>query len=447
MKNNKRLKTLVGVLTLALVFLSAASGLVYADQTADTQDAASSEETVYILTDANGKEHQRIVNDKGALCYEGYENAQVPVTMDITYKLDGKKISAEKLAGKSGHLTMTLDYTNHKKQGGVYVPFLAVCGMVMDNEIFSDVEVVNGKIIDDGNHQLVIGYALPGVQQSLGTSEINVPDSVTVNCQVEKFQLDTIYNFVSSEVFTEMNLDSGSSIADLTKNLDKLTDGIDQLLEGTGALYDGAEQLSDGADLLMEGTNSLASGIDELCNGTSTLKDGALQLKSGADGLASGADALAAGAKQLDNGAAQLNGGLSQLTAQSSTLNSGAQQIVASVFASANQSLSQAGLDVTVNAENYAQVLDGAAAQMPQAGEQLMNVKAQLSGVLQFAQGIAAYTSGVDSAAAGAAQIAANTGSLAYGAEELATGARTLSDGQNQVTSGIDQLSQGAKTF
>ena len=109
MKRENRMKFLIAGLSCALVVSTAAGGMVFADQQEKNKASGKrvNDETVYVMTDAQGKEYQRIVSEQGNLHYDGYEKAQLPVTMDISYKLDGKKISAEKLAGKSGHLEMT----------------------------------------------------------------------------------------------------------------------------------------------------------------------------------------------------------------------------------------------------------------------------------------------------------------------------------------------------
>ena len=181
MKGDKKSKALVLTLIVALIALGSVSITSFADQGAKkenvndgiktTAKTPANDETVYLLTDADGREHQRIVSEKGTLHYDGYENAELPVTMKISYTLDGKAITPEKLAGKSGHVVMQIDYTNHQKSGGVYVPFMAVTGMILDNQYFSSIKVTNGKTVDDGNRNVVVGYSFPGMQESLGLSK------------------------------------------------------------------------------------------------------------------------------------------------------------------------------------------------------------------------------------------------------------------------------------
>ena len=64
--------------------------------------------------------------------YQGTSEKQTPITEKITYYLDGKEMTPEEIAGKSGRVTIHIAYTNHEKVGEVYVPFAAISGMVLD---------------------------------------------------------------------------------------------------------------------------------------------------------------------------------------------------------------------------------------------------------------------------------------------------------------------------
>lgn len=99
--------------------------------------------------------------DGNDIYYQGTTDKELPIDMKMTYYLDGKEISPEDLAGKSGKVTIRMDYTNKEKtEDGVYVPFTAVTGMML-NKNFTNVEVTNGKVVSDGNNQVVVGFAFP----------------------------------------------------------------------------------------------------------------------------------------------------------------------------------------------------------------------------------------------------------------------------------------------
>ena len=114
--------------------------------------------------------------DGADIYYQGSIEKELPVKLTITYLLDGKEISPENLAGKSGKLTMRFAYANEQYEYAqvegtrtkVYVPFAVVTGMFLDNQVFTNVEVSGGKLINDGDRMVVMGYALPGLQENLG---------------------------------------------------------------------------------------------------------------------------------------------------------------------------------------------------------------------------------------------------------------------------------------
>ena len=340
------------------------------------------EETVYVIADSNGNATRQIVSDhlinqndaasledasdlkdienvKGDetftqngskltwqadgndIFYQGTSEKELPVTEQITYYLDGKEISPEELAGKSGKVTIRFDYTNHEtttaeiggKEEEINVPFVTLTGMVFDDS-FTDIEVSNGRVISDGNHNIVVGYALPGLKDSLNVedsdfdSDVSIPDYFEVTAQVEDFSLEMTMtvamnatNFISAD-----GEDPTTSIEDM---LDSLTDATNQLQDGSGELAEGMDTLkskmgefsngvlslqdaitayTDGAATLNNGIGSLKSGVDTLADNVPALVSGVGQLKAGTDSAADGAKNLAAGAAQVSDGVNQLAG-------------------------------------------------------------------------------------------------------------------------------------------
>lgn len=80
--------------------------------------------------------------------YQGTTEKETPVNVKITYYLDGKEMTADEIAGKSGKVTVRFDYTNNEKvkadingaEEEIYVPFIAVSGMIL-NDDFQNVDV------------------------------------------------------------------------------------------------------------------------------------------------------------------------------------------------------------------------------------------------------------------------------------------------------------------
>ena len=281
--------------------------------------------------------------------YQGNIEKELPVGLSVTYKLDGKPISAEELAGKSGRVTIRFDYQNMQyetveidgKQEKIYVPFAMLTGVLLDDDVFTNVEVSGGKLINDGSRTIVIGIAFPGLQENLAISKdkLEIPNYVEITADASDFKLDMTVTLATNALFSELDVDGFDSISELSDSMEELTDAMDQLLDGSSQLYDGLSTL-------LEKSGELVEGID--------------QLAAGAESLKTGAGSLDSGATQLQSGAAQLSEGLSTLASNNDSLNGGAKQVFDTLLSTANTQLAAAGLDVpTLTVENYAQVLNG----------------------------------------------------------------------------------------
>ncbi len=253
--------------------------------------------------------------------YQGNIEKELPVDLSVSYKLDGKPISADDLVGKSGRVTIRFDYQNKQyetveidgKQEKIYVPFAMLTGVLLDDDVFTNVEVTNGKLINDGSRTVVIGIAFPGLQENLGIAKdkLEIPDFVEITADAKCFRLDMTVTLATNQVFNEFDTDSFGSVSDLSTSMEELTNAMDQLT-------------------------------------------------AGAESLKSGAESLDAGAAELQTGAAQLSEGLDTLASNNDTLNGGAKQVFDTLLATANTQLAAAGLDVpALTVENYAQVLNG----------------------------------------------------------------------------------------
>lgn len=236
--------------------------------------------------------HQIWQADGKDIYYQGTTTDSTPVSQKITYYLDGKEIKPEELAGKSGKVTIRMDYTNHEKVGDVYVPFLALSGFVLDDN-FTNVKVTNGKIIDDGNRNMVVGYTLPGLKESLKVSEddfdegVTIPEYFEVTADVKNFSLDMTMTVVMNAT-NFMHVNGVDSLSSLEEQFDTLTDATGQLQEGSAKLADGVDTLQEKLGEFESGMNVLADGVSSLQSGAGTLADGAATLNTSAQAISSG---------------------------------------------------------------------------------------------------------------------------------------------------------------
>lgn len=429
LKSKYIVRVVAGVLTIALVGTGIGATAVFAEKnstavtaeadstTGSSKDAddiadklmdsvslkdndADKDESVYLISDANGNVNKTIVVDhlknkdkkdtledasnlsdienvKGKekftqsgdkltwqaggkdIYYQGTATEEPPVTQKVTYYLDGKEISPEDLAGKSGKVKIRFDYTNttsytetvNGEKQTVSVPFAAVTGLVLGDG-FENIEVTNGKAEVSDSSSVVLGYALPGLKDSLGIKEgdldgdVNIPEYMEMTADVKNFSMPAAMTFVvnaSDYVSTD-----GIDTSDLDDMINDLKDASTQLQDGSKTLAEGTDTLSDGLSTLQsklgtfasgvgtlqsglkaytDGVSTLSGGLNTLGNSTGALVSGADKLNSGAGQLASGSATLKDGLKSYTDGASQLNAGINELGSKSSTLVSGVSKL------------------------------------------------------------------------------------------------------------------------
>lgn len=405
LKSKYIVRVVAGVLTIALVGTGIGATAVFAEKnstavtaeadstTGSSKDAddiadklmdsvslkdndADKDESVYLISDANGNVNKTIVVDhlknkdkkdtledasnlsdienvKGKqkftqsgdkltwqaggkdIYYQGTATEEPPVTQKVTYYLDGKEISPEDLAGKSGKVKIRFDYTNttsytetvNGEKQTVSVPFAAVTGLVLGDG-FENIEVTNGKAEVSDSSSVVLGYALPGLKDSLGIKDgdldddVNIPEYMEMTADVENFSMPAAMTFVvnASDYVSTDGIDTSDlddMINDLKDASTQLQDGSADLASGTDTLKDGLGTLQSGLKSYTDGANSLASGASQLDAGIGTLANGAGTLASGVTTLNDGANKIATSANSINAGVKQLNDGLNTpLTAE-----------------------------------------------------------------------------------------------------------------------------------
>ena len=396
LKSKYIVRVVAGVLTIALVGTGIGATAVFAEKnsTAVTAEAdsttdsskdaddiadklmdsvslkdndADKDESVYLISDANGNVIKTIVVDhlknkdkkdtledasnlsdienvKGKekftqsgdkltwqaggkdIYYQGTATEEPPVTQKVTYYLDGKEISPEDLAGKSGKVKIRFDYTNttsytetvNGEKQTVSVPFAAITGLVLGDG-FENIEVTNGKAEVSDSSSVVLGYALPGLKDSLGIKDkdldgdVNIPEYMEMTADVENFSMPAAMTFVvnaSDYVSTD-----GIDTSDIDDMINDLKDASTQLQDGSKTLAEGTDTLSDGLSTLQSKLGTFASGVGTLKSGLKTYTDGVSTLSGGLNKLNSNVPTLSNGITTLNSSAKSLNDGVALLNA------------------------------------------------------------------------------------------------------------------------------------
>lgn len=379
---NKNRKIKHSLTTSLAVGMSVMMGAVpvYAAGSTDTQDVYK-EETVYVNADATGNSDEVTVSDwlknsgsvsgnltdesilkeiknvKGDetftengdqltwntagedIYYQGTTDKELPVSVKLTYFLDGKEVKPDELKGKSGHLKIQVQYTNNEKktvtvdgkEEEVYTPFIMMTGMILPNETFSNVTIDNGKVISDGSRNIVVGFGMPGLKDSLDLDEettkeaedkgVTIPENFEMEADVTDFTMSSTFTVALTDLLDDMDMDNIIDVDSLKDSLNELEDAALELVSGSGTLADGASTLADGVSSYTAGADELNAGIQkylgsngelngsvtEYVNGVGKVVKGVKDYTSGTNALANGVTSYVVGEQKIAAGAAQLS--------------------------------------------------------------------------------------------------------------------------------------------
>ena len=378
-KNRKIKRSLTTSLAVGMSVMMGAVP-VYAAGSTDTQDVYK-EETVYVNADATGNSDEVTVSDwlknsgsvsgnltdesilkeiknvKGDetftengdqltwntagedIYYQGTTDKELPVSVKLTYFLDGKEVKPDELKGKSGHLKIQVQYTNNEKktvtvdgkEEEVYTPFVMMTGMILPNETFSNVTIDNGKVISDGSRNIVVGFGIPGLKDSLDLDEettkeaedkgVKIPENFEMEADVTDFTMSSTFTVALTDLLDDMDMDNIIDVDSLKDSLNELEDAALELVSGSGTLADGASTLADGVSSYTAGADELNAGIQkylgsngelngsvtEYVNGVGKVVKGVKDYTSGTNALANGVISYVAGEQKIAAGAAQLS--------------------------------------------------------------------------------------------------------------------------------------------
>lgn len=257
--------------------------------------------------------------------YEGTATKQLPVSVKLRYELDGQEMSAKDMEGKSGHLKLTISFTNNysevKNINGksivIHPSYLAGGMLNMSTGNFTNVKCESGKIVNDGTNEMLAFANIPGLNETLksaGLDKVNnqlgISDDVTVEADVNNFDLGSIMVGMTNEIDLASELGDIGSVSELTDGIDQLMDADDQLIDGSKQLYDGTTQLKEGIAPLSSAypqIETLTNAFDQLHDGTTTLSTGLNQYTAGVDQLAIVSQNLYSIQTGLNNADSQLN--------------------------------------------------------------------------------------------------------------------------------------------
>lgn len=347
---------------------------------------------------------------EGEFSYQGsLSDAQTPWNISVKYFLDGQEISPNEVAGKSGHLEITIQTSQNTSVDPRYFEnylMQITCTLPMENT--TEVKTDQGSIALSGSDVTVSFMVMPDKE-----------GNVSLSADVTNYEMSGI-SFAA--IPFSMALDF--------PNTDSLVAQFDGLIEGTEQLHAGAQDLANGVDEVDSATKQAASGAAELAVGATQMTQGLQQYQQG---LRDSADDAASSVSEEE-------------IQQASDAYQQAVSVYTAAFAQAYEGiLSQyEGQGIPITDEIRQQAL-AQAAQNPIVSDYQANMASALENLttLVAAQG---GSQGAAQALTGAAEglgSLENTSSLLGGSASLGTGVQELASGLDQLAGGTGDLSEG----
>ena len=432
--------------------------------------------------------------------YQGESQKELPVECNIKYELDGKEMSKDEITGKSGKVKITIQYTNKEehtvkiegKNTTLYTPFIVGCGTMFNNDKNKNVEITNGKVVNDGSKTTAVGIVVPGLQESLGLDKavINIPDSIEITMDTTEFEMGTMVAYITPKVLENSDLEIFDKLEEIYSQVDTLKSASKQIEDGANTLVEGTttysekskefnnamSQVSEGIENATNSYNQLDNGIDTLNKSAGTLTSGAKKINDGTKALSSGINSvdtnvgkLSAGVQKLEVGENKISAGVDRMKEGISTIDitnaaskikdlqqlNAANQNTVKTLKATNETLTKMLKDATdeeTKATLQKQItsntqLIGLLNQNINAQNETIETLSQMGKLQELSEGLTELETGVKSLQEGTETLGAGLTELKAGTETLAKKIQELSAGTSTLYSGTKQISTGTKTL
>ena len=430
--------------------------------------------------------------------YQGETQKELPVKCNITYELNGEIIESKDIIGKEGTVKIALEYINtdehiikiNNKEEKLYTPFVVVCGTIIDNTNNKNINITNGKVVNDGTKSIVFGMALPGMQESLGISSdtIEIPNKVEITMETTNIKSNNIFSYVTPKVLEENDLEILDKLDQIYSKVNTLQSSSKQIEEGANNLKQGTEeysnksnefnsamkQVSVGLGNANESYQSIDKAITTLNNSSKTLNSGAKSISEGSEQISTNLNLIAeklgeaeTGSNELKIGTEQLSQGINQLinvvgggttttsnqvmdkTDVRNTINDNNDKITE--LKSLNEQLSNYVADnpiIQIQIDTNKEIIETLENNNNILNETLQEPQARVTGdMAALQQGLASIKSGADTLQIGAENLSNGISQIKVGTDTLVGKTAELVEGAKNLYNGTSTLSNGAKTL
>jgi len=206
---------------------------------------------------------------KGKFYYQGNMKEQaLPWDIRISYRLDGKRVPPDELAGKDGHLNITIQTSANEKVDPVfYENYLLQVTLTLNPDIYRNIKASEeGMVANAGKNKQITYTVMPEKDGEL-----------TLEADVTELELQGIE---IAAVPSSMSIDV-PDIDEMTGEMKSLTDAIAQINNGVGDLKNGVSELNSGVASLRDGSAQFKKGMNDVNQASSQLVEGSSAINNG----------------------------------------------------------------------------------------------------------------------------------------------------------------------
>lgn len=220
--------------------------------------------------------------------YEGETEEELPIHVEVTYFLDDKEMKVNDMIGKKGKVKIVYHFTNSLKnevklngqKQTLYTPFVVTLGTYVDGKNNKNVEVSNGKVVNNGTSEFAVALASPGLFDSIGYKDFKNLDDIILTYETSKFSLNNVYMIATPKLLEEKDFSVFNKMDQLYTSIEELQSNMNQIESGIRDLESGAKKVADGSSVLSSELNRAKESVTLLKNGSITLENGISELKS-----------------------------------------------------------------------------------------------------------------------------------------------------------------------
>ncbi|MBR4161894.1 MAG: hypothetical protein IKR11_00135, partial [Solobacterium sp.] len=227
-------------------------------------------------------------NNQEDIHYEGTADQPLPVTVNLTYYLDGQEITPDQIAHKDGKIHIHAEYENQTN-----IPFTAVTFFMPGENAISNVSINSGSVMEMNDQSIVMGIVFPGLTDLLDletNEEIDIPETLDLEADAKDFTMSFTATVITNGILEDFD----------TKDIDEMINQLDEMDNNKKDVKDAVESLSSGISEYGDYLNQYFDGVVKMDEGIQALNTGIKQLKDNSAALSDGTDALYQGIHQLN---------------------------------------------------------------------------------------------------------------------------------------------------